>query len=74
MPCATRWPKRPSTSAAARALTRLASFLDVQFGVKEDDFKAIDTRVKKVVNDAAAFAEASPLPPTSELLTDIMPE
>jgi pyruvate dehydrogenase E1 component alpha subunit len=55
-------------------LTRLASFLDVQFGVKEDDFKAIDTRVKKVVNDAAAFAEASPLPPTSELLTDIMPE
>jgi pyruvate dehydrogenase E1 component alpha subunit len=55
-------------------ITRLASLLDTVYGVNDDTFKDIDRRVKKVVADAAAFAEVSPLPAESELYTDILPE
>ena len=37
----------------------------------EDDLKAIDKEIKKVVNAAADFAKESPVPELSELWTDI---
>lgn len=37
----------------------------------EDDLKAIDKNIKKVVNASAEFAKESPLPDVSELWTDI---
>ncbi|WP_439142587.1 pyruvate dehydrogenase (acetyl-transferring) E1 component subunit alpha [Planktotalea sp.] len=40
----------------------------------EDDLKAIDKEIKKVVNASAEFAKDSPLPDVSELWTDIYAE
>ncbi len=40
----------------------------------EDDLKAIDKDIKKVVNASAEFAKESPLPDVSELWTDIYAE
>jgi pyruvate dehydrogenase E1 component alpha subunit len=40
----------------------------------EDDLKAIDKEIKKVVNASAEFAKESPLPDPSELWTDIYAE
>jgi len=40
----------------------------------EDDVKAIDKDVADRVDEAVAFADASPEPPDSELLTDIFKE
>ncbi|MBS0124260.1 pyruvate dehydrogenase (acetyl-transferring) E1 component subunit alpha [Thetidibacter halocola] len=40
----------------------------------EDDLKAIDREIKKVVSDAADFARESPEPPLDELWTDIYAE
>jgi len=40
----------------------------------EDDLKAIDKDIKKVVNASAEFAKESPLPDLSELWTDIYAE
>ena len=40
----------------------------------EDDLKAIDKEIKKVVNAAAEFAKESPLPDAEELWTDIYAE
>jgi pyruvate dehydrogenase E1 component alpha subunit len=40
----------------------------------EDDLKAIDKDIKKVVNASADFAKESPLPELSELWTDIYAE
>jgi pyruvate dehydrogenase E1 component alpha subunit len=37
----------------------------------EEDLKAIDKEIKKVVNASAEFAKDSPLPDVSELWTDI---
>jgi pyruvate dehydrogenase E1 component alpha subunit len=42
--------------------------------VKEDDFKAVEQRVKDIVLEAAKFAEESPEPEASELYTDILIE
>ena len=42
--------------------------------VSEDDLKAIDKKIKAVVNDAAEFAKASPQPDPSELWTDVLLE
>ncbi len=38
----------------------------------EDDLKAIDKKVKAIVNEAAEFAQTSPQPDESELWTDIL--
>ena len=38
----------------------------------EDDLKAIDKDIKKIVNDAAEFSKESPEPPLEELWTDIL--
>ncbi len=38
----------------------------------EDDLKAIDKKIRQIVNDAAAFATDSPEPAPEELTTDIL--
>jgi pyruvate dehydrogenase E1 component alpha subunit len=42
--------------------------------VGEDEFKAIDAKVREIVNDAAEFATHDPEPDPSELYTDILLE
>lgn len=44
------------------------------FQVGEDELKAIDAKVREIVNDAAEFATHDPEPDTSELYTDILLE
>jgi pyruvate dehydrogenase E1 component alpha subunit len=44
------------------------------FGVTEADLKVIDDEVKGIVQDSADFAQESPEPPESELMTDILVE
>ena len=41
-------------------------------GVKEDELKAIETDVRKAVNEAADFAESTPEPDPKELYTDVL--
>jgi len=43
-------------------------------GVTEAEIKAIDQKIKKIVNDAADFAENSPEPEAAELYTDVLVE
>jgi pyruvate dehydrogenase E1 component alpha subunit len=43
-------------------------------GVQEAAFKAIDDEVKRIVQEAADFAQASPEPDTKELWTDVLVE
>ena len=43
-------------------------------GVSENEIKKIDTDIKKIVTEAADFAEQSPEPDASELYTDILVE
>lgn len=44
------------------------------FKVGEDELKAIDAKVREIVNDAAEFATHDPEPDPSELYTDILLE
>lgn len=37
----------------------------------EDEIKAVDANIKKIINEAADFAKSSPEPDTSELWTDV---
>jgi pyruvate dehydrogenase E1 component alpha subunit len=39
--------------------------------VKESDLRGVDDQVAKAIAEAVKFAEASPAPETSELLTDV---
>ena len=41
-------------------------------GVGEADLKAIDAEIKKIVVEAADFAEQAPEPDPSELYTDVL--
>ena len=41
-------------------------------GVGEDQLKALDKDIRKIVADSAAFAEESPEPEASELYTDVL--
>lgn len=43
-------------------------------GSNEDDLKAIDKDIRKIVTEAADFAENSPEPEASELYTDVLVE
>jgi pyruvate dehydrogenase E1 component alpha subunit len=43
-------------------------------GVSEADVKAIDTEIKRIVVEAADFAEQSPEPDAAELYTDVLVE
>lgn len=46
----------------------------IEQGNSEDELKAIDKDIRKVVSEAADFAENSPEPEASELYTDILVE
>lgn len=46
----------------------------IKDGVKEEDLKTLDKKVRKIVADSADFAEESPEPELSELYTDILVE
>ncbi len=54
-------------------IERLKAMLMKQ-GVKEEDLKALDKKVRKTVMEAADFAEESPEPEMSELYTDVLVE
>ena len=43
-------------------------------GAKEDEFKKIDQEIRKIVNEAADFAEQTPEPEPAELYTDVLVE
>ena len=43
-------------------------------GVKEDEFKKVDQEIRKIVNEAADFAEQTPEPEPAELYTDVLVE
>ena len=43
-------------------------------GASEADLKAIDTEIKRIVVEAADFAEQAPEPAPGELFTDILVE
>jgi pyruvate dehydrogenase E1 component alpha subunit len=45
-----------------------------QWNLKEDELKAIDGKVREVVNEAAEFATHDPEPDPSELYTDVLLE
>ena len=40
-------------------------------GMSDDDIKGIDARIRKIVTEAADFAQSDPLPEASELWTDV---
>lgn len=42
------------------------------FDIAEDEMKAIDKDIKKIVNEAAEFAQESPEPDADELWTDVL--
>jgi pyruvate dehydrogenase E1 component alpha subunit len=52
-------------------IDHLAERLEREKMATEDDLKAIDAEVKRVVADAAEFARTSPEPEPSELYTDV---
>jgi pyruvate dehydrogenase E1 component alpha subunit len=43
-------------------------------GVKEDDLKKVEQEIRKIVNEAADFAEQTPEPQPAELYTDVLVE
>ena len=43
-------------------------------GIKEDELKSIEQEIRKVVNEAADFAEQTPEPDAAELYTDVLVE
>jgi pyruvate dehydrogenase E1 component alpha subunit len=43
-------------------------------GVKEEDFKAVEQRIRKQVAESADFAESTPEPDPAELYTDVLVE
>lgn len=45
-----------------------------EYGISEDDLKAIDKEVKDIVTESAQFSQDSPLPDESELWTDVVIE
>ena len=53
------------------AIENIRSILLTGNHASEDDLKAIDKEIKKIVNESAEFAKASPEPELNELYTDI---
>jgi pyruvate dehydrogenase E1 component alpha subunit len=53
-------------------ITNLKEILVNEFSINEDTFKALDKKIKDIVNDSAEFAQTSPEPDPSELYTDIL--
>lgn len=54
-------------------IERLKAIL-IKDGVKEEDLKALDKKVRKIVADSADFAEESSEPELAELYTDVLVE
>jgi pyruvate dehydrogenase E1 component alpha subunit len=48
--------------------------LSSDHGVSDDDIKSVDARIRKIVTEAADFAQNDPLPDVSELWTDVYVE
>ena len=46
----------------------------IELGIEEAALKAVDDEVKRVVQDAADFAQSSPEPDAAELYTDVLLE
>jgi pyruvate dehydrogenase E1 component alpha subunit len=46
----------------------------LKLGIKEDEIKAIDKDIRRIVIEAADFAESSPEPDLAELYTDVLVE
>jgi len=53
------------------AIENIRSILLTDNHASEDDLKSIDKEIKKIVNESAEFAKASPEPELNELYTDI---
>jgi pyruvate dehydrogenase E1 component alpha subunit len=53
------------------AIESLRSVLLTGKHASEDDLKLIDKETKKIINESAEFAKASPEPELEELYTDI---
>ena len=53
------------------AIENIRSILLIGNHASEDDLKSIDKEIKKIVNESAEFAKASPEPELNELYTDI---
>jgi pyruvate dehydrogenase E1 component alpha subunit len=53
------------------AIENIRSILLTGNHASEDDLKSIDKEIKKIVNESAEFAKASPEPELEELYTDI---
>jgi len=45
-----------------------------ELGVKEDELKVVEQEIRKIVNEAADFAEQTPEPDPAELYTDVLVE
>ncbi len=54
-------------------IERMKSLL-LSHGVTEDEMKAIDKDIRKIVNESADFAESNPEPDVGELYTDVLVE
>mgnify|MGYP006270493351 CR=1 FL=1 len=52
----------------------MSAVLQEDYGVKQDALKEMDTKIKKQVEEAIAFAKNSPEPAEDQLWTDVMPE
>ena len=46
----------------------------IELGIGEDALKTVDDEVKRVVQEAANFAQSSPEPEVGELYTDVLLE
>jgi pyruvate dehydrogenase E1 component alpha subunit len=51
----------------------MKKLLDAQ-GVTEADLKSLEQEIRKIVNEAADFAEQTPEPDAAELYTDVLVE
>jgi pyruvate dehydrogenase E1 component alpha subunit len=53
-------------------IDRIRILLEKEYGVGEDELKALEKSIKEIVNESARFAEESPEPEASELYTDVL--
>ncbi len=54
-------------------IDHMKKLLDAQ-GVTEADLKSLEQEIRKIVNEAADFAEQTPEPDAAELYTDVLVE
>lgn len=54
-------------------IANLSAVLQEEYGVKQQDLKDMDNKIKKQVEEAIEFAKNSPEPAADELWTDVMP-